>query len=109
MKTKLTFLAIAAVTLLGVGMLMAFKQEDAPKKYLAITFSGSGLSNTMLVVDESGMLEEIEMKSIAGIGGANTKNQKANTEFIYKKINEISKRGYKLVHTNPGEYIFEKE
>lgn len=109
MKSKIVFLLIASATLLGVGLLTAFKAEDAPKKYLAITFAGSGLSNTMLVVDETGTLEEIDMKSIAGIGGANSKNQKANTEFIYKKINEISKRGYKLVHTNPGEYIFEKE
>lgn len=109
MKSRPALLFIAIAALLGVGVLMAFKQEDAPKKYLAITFTGSGLSNTMLIVDESGTLEEIDMKTIAGIGGANTKNQKANTEFIYKKINEVSKRGYKLVHTNPGEYIFEKE
>ncbi|MBP9688616.1 MAG: hypothetical protein KBE91_03330 [Bacteroidia bacterium] len=109
MKTKLTFLSVAIVALLGVGMLMAFKQDNAARKYLAICFTGSGLSNTMLVVDETGVLEEIDMKSIAGIGGVNTKNQKVNTEFIYKKINEISMRGYKMVHSNPGEYIFEKE
>ncbi|MES2690862.1 MAG: hypothetical protein V4658_10700 [Bacteroidota bacterium] len=105
MKIKLTFLSIAIAALLGVGMLMAFKQEEKHKQYLTISF----LEKDVIIVDEKGLVEERKLSD-------RIVNKHAYI-YITKELNLISAKGYKLISTGsitPGAFVgltytFEKE
>lgn len=109
MKTKLTFLAVAIVALLGVGMLMAFKQEEKHKKY--ITIFGeinyvSLLKNKYYVIDEDSKGTSVKIENVENVA-----------VITNRIINEYSAKGYKLFNfsvkkdVNKDDFIilFEKE
>lgn len=98
MKAKFTFLTIALVALLGVGMLMAFKNENKPHKYLFLTVQ----MEEFVQIDENGKTDI-------------TRRDFKSKNVDVLKINEISSAGYRLLqaHYDPSHhkhiYIFEKE
>lgn len=115
MKAKLTFLSIAIAALLGVGILMAFKQEDKPKKYLTVCYREhvkfvGGINYILSVYDENNKKTEVESAI-----------QNDPALIVNKVINEYSSKGYKFISLNVNEnqttkgvglgfyMIFEKE
>lgn len=106
MKTKLTFLTIAIAALLGVGMLMAFKQEDT-SHYVIVSVSHQ---NGYLMVSDESTQTEVELKFAGLVSG---KKVATNNTIIAKTFNDIKSKGYKLKSMAGGDiqiqYIFEKE
>lgn len=101
----LTLLIVA-----GLAAVFAFKQEQAPKKYLTLTFLQS---NWITVVDEQGASQTLELKSA---GDINKDKWRENAQApLTAKLNELANKGYKLVAVSPTYsgtftiYIFEKE
>lgn len=87
MKTKLTFLSLALLALLGAGMLMAFKQEEKHKQYLTASF----VDKNLVIVDENGVIEKKSLSKrhddIDAYGD------------ITRELNLISAKKYKLIST----------
>jgi transcriptional regulator with PAS, ATPase and Fis domain len=108
MKTKLTFLSLALLALLGAGMLMAFKQEEKHKQYLTASFVFG--KKQVVIVDEEGKITEYNFNNTLSYS-------KETSLLLTKEINSISSKGYKLVDALSPEiggystiqYIFEKE
>ncbi|MBJ7427589.1 MAG: hypothetical protein JHD28_01310 [Bacteroidia bacterium] len=102
MKTNL--ILIAVITLVGIGLLTAFKQSEGSKKYLTMTVSISQI----VVVDENNKKESIATCE---------KEYGALLQQINLEMNNISRRGFQLVNSsqiqmnggyNPTIYVFEK-
>lgn len=87
MKAKLTFLTLALVALLGVGMLMAFKQSETKKKYMHLSAS----FDNIVIIDENNKVETV-IKS-------KTKNYSEYLQQINLEMNNIALRGFRLVNT----------
>lgn len=87
MKAKFTFLTIALVALLGVGMLMAFKQSETNKKYMHMSAS----FDNIVIIDENNKVETV-IKS-------KTKNYNEYLQQINLEMNNIALRGFRLVNT----------
>lgn len=99
MKTKL--ILIAVITLVGIGLLTAFKQSEGNRKYLIMQVSSTDLT----IIDENGLVVEKKIASqIYNLKG---------TLDLAKEINSISSKGYKLVsiqnYNIHFQYYFEKE
>lgn len=87
MKAKFTFLTIALVALLGVGMLMAFKQSETNKKYMHLSAS----FDNIVIIDENNKVETA-IKS-------KTKNYSEYLQQLNLEMNNIALRGFRLVNT----------
>ncbi len=101
MKTKL--ILIAVITVIGIGLLTAFKQSEGNRKYLTMT----AFDKELYIIDENGVVTE---KRIPGFAGTYLKR----SVEIAKEINLISSKGYRFISfSGEGntviEYIFEKE
>lgn len=100
MKTKLTFLSIAITTLLGIGMLVAFKHENKPKKYLTISYSiyiSSTKTKYLKVYDENNQKTELP-----------TDKNDDDAQVVNKMINEYTAKGYSFVSMNATERVDSK-
>jgi hypothetical protein len=87
MKTKLTFLTLAIVALLGAGMLMAFKQSETNKRYMHMNVS----HDKIIVIDENNKIESItEIDKKLG----------AYLQQINLEMNNISLKGFKLINSS---------
>jgi hypothetical protein len=100
MKTRI--ILIAVITIIGIGLLTAFKQSEGSRKYLTMTV----VSRNLFIIDEKGVVTE---KKIPGFIGTYVER----SVEITKEINLISSKGYKFISfTTEGagsDYIFEKE
>lgn len=94
MKTKL--ILIAVITVVGIGLLTAFKQSEGKRKYLMLLMDLKEIT----VIDEN---QEITKRKISNNNGTE------RSKDISKEINDISGRGYKLVNITGSTFIFEKE
>jgi len=103
-------LLLALLLVAGLAAVFAFKQEQAPKKYLTLTFNpGSWIT----IVDEQGANQSLELK----LNNANANKWIENSQVpLTAKLNELANKGYKLVAVSPTSYsgthtiyIFEKE
>lgn len=100
MKTKL--ILIAVITLVGSGLLTAFKQSEGNRKYLTMT----------LYFDEINIIDENDQFSTVKLSQPFWRPE--SIKKTTKEINSISSKGYKLISTqtlqeNAVQYIFEKE
>ncbi len=95
MKTKL--ILIAVITLVGIGLLTAFKQSEGNRKYLLMSLDGKDV----YIVDENGVVTEKKTTSVT--------STKKMTIDLCQEINVISSKGYKLNNVFGSTLIFEKE
>ncbi len=83
MKTKL--ILIAVITLVGIGLLTAFKQSEESKKYLHMS-----VGVQIVIVDENNKIESVT-KIDKEFGGL--------LQQINLEMNNIARRGFKLVNS----------
>lgn len=97
-------LLLALFIVFGLAAVLAFKQEQAPKKYLTLTISPN---EQMMVVDEKGTSQT----SALSYGNVAVKSEwiAAYQIPLTEKLNELAAKGYKLVAVSGNTYIFEKE
>lgn len=117
MKLKI-FIVSSAITALSFAVIIglsSFTDEKDSRQYLSLTANMYGNSYEIHIIDETGELEKIELPGTAG-----RRNNIEWKKFVWKKVNEISRSGYKLVlgrddisadgnDTPRCNYIFEKD
>jgi hypothetical protein len=116
MKPKLMIIssAIAVLGLTAILGLSSFSEQKSQHQYLSLTANMYGNSYEIHLIDETGQLEKIELSGTPG-----RRNNIEWEKFVWKKVNEVSKTGYKLILSNheiPAStnavprysYIFEK-
>ncbi len=84
MKTKL--ILIAVITLVGIGLLTAFKQSEESKQYLNMS-----VGQQIVIVDENNKIESVIKIS---------KEPGAHLQQINLEMNNISRRGFKLINSS---------
>lgn len=99
-KPKFTFQFISIALLLGIAMLVAFKHENKPNRYLTISYS-IYISNTktkyLNVYDEKNQKTEVPID-----------NSEDDAQVVNKMINEYSAKGYRFVSMNATERVDSK-
>ncbi|MBX7204987.1 MAG: hypothetical protein K1X81_06150 [Bacteroidia bacterium] len=108
-------LLLALILVAGLAVVLAFKNENTPKKYLTLTFDPN---HFITVVDELGVTHTMELKGNS-VTNSTTWIERAQIPLT-SKLNELASKGYKLVSSsrnygggnysgNFTTYIFEKE
>ena len=94
MKSRLLIIssAITALSFVVIMGLSSFTDEKDGRQYLSLTANMYGNSYEIHIIDETGELEKIELSGTPG-----RRNNIEWKKFVWKKVNEISRRGYKLV------------
>lgn len=108
-------LLLALFIVAGLAAVFAFKQEQASKKYMTLTFNPNNYWIT--VVDEQGAKEISKLNGKLILGKADEWIEGFQSPLT-AKLNELAAKGYKLVAVSPTQgggsnsfttYIFEKE
>ncbi len=101
-------LLLALLIVAGLAAVLAFKQENTPKKYLTLTIL---ISHGMTIVDEQGTKQTIKLDPYK-----NFEQWVENVQApLTTQLNELAAKGYKLIAVSPtfggsnATYIFEKE
>ncbi len=108
-------LLLALLIVAGLAAVLAFKQEQTPKKYLTLTFVPK---SWITIIDEQGAKQTLELNQKGSMYDSEKWIEDAQAPLT-SKLNELAAKGYKLVAVsqtwmgaNGGTYttyIFEKE
>src|SRR5690606_12089666 len=98
MKTKITFLTIALAALVGLGVLMAFKQNDNTNKksvifirFLETTYGGTDAYHNIYIIENGKLLKTIDIAK-----STSKETMISNYERISSVITEYINAGYEL-------------